>query len=75
MTSITKDGTLRGPDLNTLSKACEYSDVNIIAAGGVSSLNDLIMLKRIGAKGVVVGKALYEGFFTLKEALRVVRGE
>jgi phosphoribosylformimino-5-aminoimidazole carboxamide ribotide isomerase len=75
VTSITKDGTLTGPDFGTLSKACEYPHVNIIAAGGVSGLNDLIMLKRIGAKGVVVGKALYEGVFTLKEALRVVRGE
>jgi phosphoribosylformimino-5-aminoimidazole carboxamide ribotide isomerase len=75
ITSITRDGTLTGPDFNTLRKACAYPHVNIIAAGGVSSLNDLTSLKQIGVKGVVVGKALYEGVFTLREAIRVVKGE
>jgi phosphoribosylformimino-5-aminoimidazole carboxamide ribotide isomerase len=69
ITSITKDGTLSGPDLDTLSEACQYPNVDIIAAGGISSLNDLAALKRIGVEGVVIGKALYEGRFTLKEAL------
>jgi len=75
VTSITKDGTLIGPDINTLSKVCVNPRVNIIAAGGVSSLNDLIILKQIGVKGVVIGKALYEGIFTLKEALKVAKGD
>lgn len=75
ITSIIKDGTLTGPDFNTLSKVCMYPCVNMIAAGGVSSLDDLAILKRIGVKGVVIGKALYEGVFTLKEALKVVKGE
>jgi len=75
VTSITQDGTLIGPDINTLSKVCVNPRVNIIAAGGVSSLNDLIILKQIGVKGVVVGKALYEGVFTLKEALKVAKGD
>jgi len=74
VTSITKDGTLIGPDINTLSKVCAYPSVSIIAAGGVGSLNDLIILKQIGVKGVVVGKALYEGIFTLKEALKIAKG-
>jgi phosphoribosylformimino-5-aminoimidazole carboxamide ribotide isomerase len=73
VTSIVKDGTLRGPDINTLRKICAYSEANVIAAGGVSSLNDLIMVKKVGASGVVIGKALYEGAFTLKEALNVVK--
>ena len=75
VTSITQDGTLIGPDINTLSKVCAYPRVNIIAAGGVSSLNDLILLKQIGVKGVVVGKALYEGVFTLKEAIKIAKGD
>jgi phosphoribosylformimino-5-aminoimidazole carboxamide ribotide isomerase len=75
VTSITKDGTLKGPDFDTLRRACEYPNLDIIAAGGVSSLNDLVVLKRIGVKAVVVGKALYEGMFTFKEALRVVGEE
>jgi len=75
VTSITKDGTLIGPDINTLSKVCMYPSVSIIAAGGIGSLNDLIVLKRIGVKGVVVGKALYEGVFTLKEAIKITKGD
>lgn len=75
VTSITQDGTLRGPDIDTLNKVCANPRVNIIAAGGISSLNDLIVLKQIGVKGVVVGKALYEGVFTLKEAIKTVKGE
>jgi phosphoribosylformimino-5-aminoimidazole carboxamide ribotide isomerase len=75
ITSITKDGTLSGPDLDTLSEACQYPNVDIIAAGGISSLNDLAALKRVGVEGAVIGKALYEGRFTLKEALKAVEGD
>jgi phosphoribosylformimino-5-aminoimidazole carboxamide ribotide isomerase len=75
MTSITKDGTLSGPDLSTLREACQYPSVEIIAAGGISSLNDLTALKRVGVEGVVIGKALYECKFTLKEALKTVEGD
>ena len=71
ITSITKDGTLSGPDLENLSKACRYPNLKIIAAGGVGSLSDLVALKRIGVEGVVIGKALYEGKFSLKEALKI----
>jgi phosphoribosylformimino-5-aminoimidazole carboxamide ribotide isomerase len=71
ITSITQNGTLTGPDFNTLSKVCVYPRISIIAAGGVRSLNDLTVLKEIGVKGVVIGKALYEGVFALKEALKV----
>jgi phosphoribosylformimino-5-aminoimidazole carboxamide ribotide isomerase len=75
ITSITKDGTLSGPDFDTLSEACQYPNVNIIAAGGISSLNDLAALKRVGVQGAVIGKALYEGRFTLKEAIEAVEGD
>jgi phosphoribosylformimino-5-aminoimidazole carboxamide ribotide isomerase len=75
VTSITKDGTLSGPDLATLSEACRYPNVQIIAAGGIGSLNDLTALKRIGVAAAVVGKALYEDKFTFKEALKTVKGD
>jgi phosphoribosylformimino-5-aminoimidazole carboxamide ribotide isomerase len=74
ITSITKDGTLSGPDFDTLSEACQYPNVDIIAAGGISSLNDLAALKRVGVEGAVIGKALYEGRFTLKEAIKTAEG-
>ena len=74
VTSITRDGTLSGPDLDTLKEACQYSGVAIIAAGGIGGLNDLRALKRVGVAGAVIGKALYEGRFTLKEALETIGG-
>jgi phosphoribosylformimino-5-aminoimidazole carboxamide ribotide isomerase len=69
ITSIAQDGMLNGPDLQTLSGAIMYSDVKVIAAGGIGSIGDLTALKEIGCEGAVIGKALYEGRFTLKEAL------
>jgi phosphoribosylformimino-5-aminoimidazole carboxamide ribotide isomerase len=74
VTSITKDGTLSGPDLATLLEACQYPNVEIIAAGGIGSLNDLTALRRVGVAAAVVGKALYEDKFTFKEALKMVEG-
>jgi phosphoribosylformimino-5-aminoimidazole carboxamide ribotide isomerase len=69
ITSIAQDGMLTGPDLITLSDAVQSSNVNIIAAGGIGTIGDLTALKQIGCSGAVIGKALYEGRFTLKEAL------
>jgi phosphoribosylformimino-5-aminoimidazole carboxamide ribotide isomerase len=71
-TSITRDGTLSGPDLDTLREACQYAGVAIIAAGGIGGLDDLVALKRVGVAGAVIGKALYEGRFTLKDALKMI---
>ena len=72
VTSITKDGTLSGPDLGTLREACQYPNVKVVAAGGIGGLKDLVDLKRVGVEGAVIGKALYEGRFTLIEALKAV---
>ncbi len=72
ITSIKQDGMMHGPDLETLRDATADSDAEIIAAGGIGGLKDLIALKNIGIEGVVVGKALYEGRFTLKEAIKTV---
>lgn len=70
ITSITKDGMLQGPDVENIAEACRRPSLKIIAAGGISSINDLSALKKVGVEGVVIGKALYENKFTLKEALK-----
>ena len=72
ITSIAQDGMLSGPDLKTLSEAVQFQNAKIIAAGGIGSINDLIALKRFGVDGAVIGKALYEGRFTLKEAINKI---
>jgi len=74
VTSVARDGTLLGPDLEMLSWLCRRG-YKVIAAGGISSIEDLLALKRLGVHGVVVGKALYEGKFSLNEALRAVMNE
>ena len=72
ITSIAQDGMLNGPDLQTLSQAAEYPNAKIVAAGGIGSIGDLAALKEIGVEGAVIGKALYEGRFTLKEAIQKI---
>jgi len=75
ITSIARDGTLSGPDLDTLNEACRYSDVSVIAAGGIGDLRDLALLSHTGVWGAVVGKALYEGRFTLEQAIKTGKQE
>jgi phosphoribosylformimino-5-aminoimidazole carboxamide ribotide isomerase len=72
ITSIAQDGTLQGPDLKILKQAVKYPKAKIIAAGGIGSISDLKALKAIGVEGAVIGKALYEGKFTLREAIKRV---
>lgn len=67
-TDIERDGTLNGPDLIGLQHLINAVNASIIASGGISSVEDIIKIKEIGAKGVIIGKALYEGKLNLKEA-------
>ena len=74
VTDVTKDGTLRGPNLELLREVASRTDKPVIASGGVSSLEDLTALRGLvadGVEGAIVGKALYAGAFTLREALEV----
>ncbi|MEU9885728.1 bifunctional 1-(5-phosphoribosyl)-5-((5-phosphoribosylamino)methylideneamino)imidazole-4-carboxamide isomerase/phosphoribosylanthranilate isomerase PriA [Sphaerisporangium sp. NPDC051011] len=76
VTDVTKDGTLRGPNLDLLRDVCARTDKPVIASGGVSSLDDLRALSTLvpeGVEGAIVGKALYAQAFTLEEALAAVR--
>ena len=72
LTSISKDGLLTGPDYVTLQNEVKNKSVDIFAAGGISNIRDLIRLKQIGLRGAIIGKALYEEKFSLKEAIKVV---
>jgi phosphoribosyl isomerase A len=74
VTDVTKDGTLRGPNIELLREVCRRTDRPVIASGGVSSLADLVALRALvprGVEGAIVGKALYAGAFTLDQALDV----
>ena len=75
VTDIDKDGMLRGPNLDLLRRVCARTRRPVVASGGVSSLADLRAiadLVPLGVEGVIVGKALYAGAFTLPEALAAV---
>ncbi len=72
VTDVTKDGTLRGPNLELLRDVCAATSAPVIASGGVASLEDLTALRALvplGVEGAIVGKALYAEAFTLREAL------
>ncbi|MDR4949259.1 1-(5-phosphoribosyl)-5-[(5-phosphoribosylamino)methylideneamino]imidazole-4-carboxamide isomerase [Neobacillus cucumis] len=71
-TDIATDGTLAGPNIEAVWELAEVTGKNVIASGGVSSLTDLQAIANKGINGAIVGKALYENRFTLKEALEEV---
>jgi phosphoribosylformimino-5-aminoimidazole carboxamide ribotide isomerase len=65
-TDVSKDGLLQGPSLELYKEIIRQNkDLNLIASGGVSSVNDIYELNKIGCKGVILGKAIYEGFIPL----------
>jgi phosphoribosylanthranilate isomerase len=75
VTDVSKDGTLKGPNLDLLREVCERAKAPVVASGGVSSLDDvraLAGLAPLGVEGVIIGKALYAGAFTLSDALSAV---
>jgi len=76
VTDITKDGTMRGPNLDLLREVCSRTDAPVIASGGVSTLDDLralATLESAGVEGVIAGKALYAGAFSVAQALAALR--
>jgi len=77
-TDISLDGTLKGPNLTSIEELTEAVKLDIIASGGVSSLDDIRQIRAFeekGVVGVIVGKALYEGAIDLSEAIRIGKGE
>ncbi len=71
-TDVSKDGKLEGPSIdlykNLISK---FADLHFIASGGVSSLTDVGQLQKIGCKGVIIGKAIYEGRIALNDLKKI----
>jgi phosphoribosylanthranilate isomerase len=75
VTDILKDGTMRGPNVDLLRDVCTHATAPVVASGGVSTLDDLRTLaglESVGVEGVIAGKALYAGAFTVGQALAVL---
>jgi phosphoribosylanthranilate isomerase len=81
VTDVNKDGMLQGPNLSLLREVCDATDRPVVASGGITELADLAALHGLvrsgvgGVEGAIVGTALYEGRFTLEDALALTRGE
>ena len=76
VTDVAKDGMLQGPNLTLLREVCAATDRPVVASGGITELADLEALMTMvdeGVEGAIVGTALYEGRFTLEEALELTR--
>jgi 1-(5-phosphoribosyl)-5-[(5-phosphoribosylamino)methylideneamino] imidazole-4-carboxamide isomerase/N-(5'phosphoribosyl)anthranilate isomerase len=76
VTDVTKDGTLKGPNLELLKEVCAVTRKPVVASGGISSLDDIAALAQLnssGVEGAIVGKALYAGAFTLQQALELTQ--
>ena len=76
VTDIARDGMLTGPDVDGLRDLATRTAIPLVASGGVSSLDDVRALATIpGLHGVITGKAIYEGRFTVAEAVHVLAGD
>ena len=76
VTDVSKDGTLKGPNVDLLRDVAAATDAPVVASGGISSLDDIIALRGLvddGVDSAIVGKALYAGRFTLPEALAAAK--
>lgn len=66
-TDVAKDGMLQGTSNDLYQEILSKTTVNLIASGGIASIDDLYKVKEVGCEGVIIGKAIYEGKITLKE--------
>ena len=69
-TDISKDGTLSGINVEQTKTLIDNTNINIIASGGVKTIEDLRGAAKIGCEGIIIGKALYEGTIDLEAALK-----
>ncbi|HCV00514.1 MAG: 1-(5-phosphoribosyl)-5-[(5-phosphoribosylamino)methylideneamino]imidazole-4-carboxamide isomerase [Dehalococcoidia bacterium] len=72
VTDVGRDGSLEGPNISLAEEFARALPVPVVASGGVTTINDLQALAKTGCEGAIVGKALYEGRFTLRKALETV---
>lgn len=73
LTSVNKDGMLSGPDFNLVKDVSGFN-LSVIASGGITSIDDIRKLAKLQLEGIVIGKALYENVFSLKDAIKAVNG-
>ena len=76
-TDISRDGTLEGPNLAALIEMANQSRLQVIASGGISSLEDLIRIKELNLaniSGIIIGKALYDQRIDLENAIKAIEG-
>ncbi len=74
-TDIGRDGRLEGPNVTALREMIDGVSINVIASGGISSIDDVRTVRKLGAAGVIIGAALYHKKFTLADALAVASQE
>ena len=74
-TDISRDGKLSGPNLGSLRELIEVVDAAVIASGGVTSLDDVRAAAAAGARGVIIGRALYDRRIDLRDAIAAARDE
>jgi len=74
-TDIATDGTMAGPNLAETARMCDATDVPIVASGGVGTLDHLRALRKLPVQGAIIGRSLYEGAFTIDDALNTFEGE
>jgi len=77
VTDVDTDGMMTGPNLQLLRNVCAATDSPVVASGGIATLDDIARLRDLvhdGVEAAILGKALYEGAFTLREALAVANG-
>lgn len=72
-TDIATDGMLKGPNIAAMQEMTEYINADVVASGGVSSLNDLENLNKTNVEGAIIGKALYTGHILLPEAIALCK--
>lgn len=72
-TDISRDGMMQGPNFAATKRLIDQTQMDIIGSGGVSSIDDLLKLQDIGCAGAILGRAMYEGAFTVPDALQAVQ--
>ena len=70
-TNVNRDGTLQGPDLEWMQQINKIKNVNVIASGGISSIEDVAKVKETNPFGAILGKALYENKISVEEAKKL----
>ena len=71
LTNVGRDGTMEGPDLENLENSCRLENANVIASGGISSVDDVKEVQKKNPFGVILGKALYEDKVSIEEAKKL----